>query len=89
MSVVTGYGTVDGRPVYVFSQDFTVFGGSLSETHAEKIAADHGAGHEERRRWSARTTAGRDPGRRGEPGRPRTSSCSTRWPRASSRRSAW
>lgn len=35
--VVTGYGTIDGRIVYVFSQDFTVFGGSLSETHAEKI----------------------------------------------------
>ncbi|MDY6787328.1 MAG: carboxyl transferase domain-containing protein, partial [candidate division WOR-3 bacterium] len=35
--VVTGYGTIDGRPVYVFSQDFTVFGGSLSETFAEKI----------------------------------------------------
>jgi acetyl-CoA carboxylase carboxyltransferase component len=35
--VVTGYGMVDGRPVYVFSQDFTVFGGSLSEAHAEKI----------------------------------------------------
>src|SRR5215475_7504907 len=35
--VVTGYGTVDGRLVYVFSQDFTVFGGSLSEAHAEKI----------------------------------------------------
>ncbi len=35
--VVTGYGTVKGRLVYVFSQDFTVFGGSLSETHAEKI----------------------------------------------------
>jgi propionyl-CoA carboxylase beta chain len=35
--VVTGYGTVHGRPVYVFSQDFTVFGGSLSEAHAEKI----------------------------------------------------
>lgn len=35
--VVTGYGTVGGRLVYVFSQDFTVFGGSLSETHAEKI----------------------------------------------------
>ncbi|MGR3465232.1 acyl-CoA carboxylase subunit beta, partial [Limimaricola sp.] len=35
--VVTGWGTVNGRPVYVFSQDFTVFGGSLSETHAEKI----------------------------------------------------
>lgn len=35
--VVTGYGTVNGRTVYVYSQDFTVFGGSLSETHAEKI----------------------------------------------------
>lgn len=35
--VVTGYGSVDGRLVYVFAQDFTVFGGSLSETHAEKI----------------------------------------------------
>jgi propionyl-CoA carboxylase beta chain len=35
--VVTGYGRVEGRLVYVFSQDFTVFGGSLSEAHAEKI----------------------------------------------------
>jgi propionyl-CoA carboxylase beta chain len=35
--VITGYGTVNGRPVYVFAQDFTVFGGSLSESHAEKI----------------------------------------------------
>ncbi len=35
--VVTGYGKIDGRLVYVFSQDFTVFGGSLSETFAEKI----------------------------------------------------
>ncbi len=35
--VITGYGTVDGRLIYVFAQDFTVFGGSLSETHAEKI----------------------------------------------------
>ncbi|MGB1103510.1 MAG: acyl-CoA carboxylase subunit beta [Crocinitomicaceae bacterium] len=35
--VVTGYGTVHGRPVYVFSQDFTVFGGSLAEMHAKKI----------------------------------------------------
>jgi propionyl-CoA carboxylase beta chain len=47
--VVTGYGKVSGRLVYVFSQDFTVFGGSLSETHAEKIckimdmALAHGA----------------------------------------------
>ncbi len=36
-SVVTGWGTINGRPVYVFSQDFTVFGGSLSEVHAEKV----------------------------------------------------
>src|SRR5581483_1931059 len=35
--VVTGYGRIDGRLVYVFAQDFTVFGGSLSEAHAEKI----------------------------------------------------
>src|SRR2546421_9302180 len=35
--VVTGYGLVEGRRVFVFAQDFTVFGGSLSETHAEKI----------------------------------------------------
>ncbi len=35
--VVTGYGTIDHRLVYVFAQDFTVFGGALSETHAEKI----------------------------------------------------
>ena len=36
-AVVTGYGTVFGRPVCVFSQDFTIFGGSLSEVFAEKI----------------------------------------------------
>jgi acetyl-CoA carboxylase carboxyltransferase component len=36
-SVVTGWGTVEGRLVYIFSQDFTVFGGSLGEAHAEKI----------------------------------------------------
>lgn len=35
--VVTGYAKVDGRPIYLFAQDFTIFGGSLSETHAEKI----------------------------------------------------
>jgi propionyl-CoA carboxylase beta subunit len=35
--VITGYGLIDGRKVFVFAQDFTVFGGSLSETHAEKI----------------------------------------------------
>ena len=36
-SVVTGWGTIDGRLVYLFSQDFTVFGGSLSQVHAQKI----------------------------------------------------
>jgi propionyl-CoA carboxylase beta chain len=36
-SVITGYGKINGRLVYVFSQDFTVFGGSLSEAHAEKV----------------------------------------------------
>ncbi|RLC84540.1 MAG: methylmalonyl-CoA carboxyltransferase, partial [Chloroflexi bacterium] len=36
-SVVTGWGTIDDRLVYVFSQDFTVFGGSLGEVHAEKV----------------------------------------------------
>src|SRR3546814_9508274 len=35
--LVTGYGTINGRPVFVFSQDFTVFGGSLSASHAGKI----------------------------------------------------
>ena len=42
--VVTGYGTINGRLMFVFSQDFTVFGGSLSETHAQKICKimDHG-----------------------------------------------
>lgn len=35
--VITGYGTINGRLVYVYAQDFTVFGGALSETHAEKI----------------------------------------------------
>ncbi|WP_099360642.1 acyl-CoA carboxylase subunit beta [Fredinandcohnia onubensis] len=36
--VVTGYGKINGRPVYLFSQDFTVFGGALGEMHAKKIA---------------------------------------------------
>src|ERR1035437_4885056 len=35
--VVIGYGTINGRMVFIFSQDFTVFGGALSEAHAEKI----------------------------------------------------
>ena len=35
--VVTGYGNINGRLVYIFSQDFTIFGGSLSETHAKRF----------------------------------------------------
>jgi len=46
--VITGYGTVNGRLVYVFAQDFTVFGGALSETHAEKNLQDHGPCNENR-----------------------------------------
>jgi propionyl-CoA carboxylase beta chain len=44
--VVTGYGTINGRVVFLFSQDFTVFGGALSEAHAEKICKimDHAIG---------------------------------------------
>ena len=37
--VITGFGTIDGRPVAVFSQDFTISGGSLGEAHAQKIVA--------------------------------------------------
>ena len=46
--VVTGYGTINGRLVYVFSQDFTVFGGSLSESFAVEDRQDHGPGDEKR-----------------------------------------
>ena len=46
---VTGYGTIDGRLVYVFAHDFTVFGGSLSETFAKKILKNNGSCSTERR----------------------------------------
>ena len=48
-SVVTGWGTIEGRLVYVFSQDFTVFGGSLSQVHAEKICKIMDMAMQERR----------------------------------------
>jgi acetyl-CoA carboxylase carboxyltransferase component len=47
--VVTGHGMIDGRPVFVFSQDFTVFGGSLSERLRGQDLQDHGPGREARR----------------------------------------
>ena len=51
--VVTGWGTVNGRRVFVFAKDFTVFGGSLSETHAQKIMQDSRHGDAERARRSS------------------------------------
>ena len=83
--VVTGHGRIDGRLVYVFSQDFTVFGGSLSEAHAEKIvkvqdlALKTGAPVVGLERLRGRP----DPGGSGpHSGATRTSSCATPWPRA-------
>jgi propionyl-CoA carboxylase beta chain len=88
--VVTGSGTINGRPVFVFSQDFTVFGGALSEAHAEKICKimDHAlrvgapvigstipAARASRRAWRA------------SPAMP-TCSSATCWRRAWCRRSA-
>jgi acetyl-CoA carboxylase carboxyltransferase component len=55
--VVTGYGTVDGRPVCVFSQDFTVFGGSLGEVYGEKIVKVMDLAMKTAARSSASTTA--------------------------------
>ena len=83
--VVTGWGTINGRQVYVFSQDFTVFGGSLSETHAAEDLQDHGHGDAERRagdraeRLRRRAHPG---GRRARSPATPTSSSATSWPRA-------
>ena len=65
--VVAGHGRVDGRLVYAFAQDFTVFGGSLSETNAAKIVQDHGPGGEDGRagRRPQRLRRRAHPGRRG------------------------
>ena len=51
--VVTGSGRIHGRPVFVFAQDFTVFGGSLSEAYAQQDLQDHGPGHEDGRARSS------------------------------------
>ena len=56
--VVTGCGNVNGRPVYIFAQDFTVFGGSLSEMHAKKICKVMVLQSRTELRWSVSTTAG-------------------------------
>ncbi len=88
--VVTGYGTVDGRPVAVFSQDFTVFGGSLGEVYGAEDRQGHGlraedrlSGHRHQRRRRRP-----HPGGRRRPGRcTARSSAATSTPPASSRRS--
>ncbi len=89
--VVTGYGTVDGRPVAVFSQDFTVFGGALGEVYGQKIVKvmdfalktgcpvigiNDSGGAASRRAWPPSARTAR-------------SSAATRTRPASSRRSAW
>ena len=89
--VVTGSGTINGRLVYVFAQDFTVFGGSLSRAPRAEDLQGHGHGDEGRRAGHRpqRQRRRAHPGRRrlASPAMPRCSSA-TCSPRASSRRSA-
>lgn len=88
--VVTGWGTINGRQVYVFSQDFTVFGGSLSETHAEKICKIMDMAMQNRAPVIGLNDSGGariQEGSRASPAMP-TCSSATSWRRASSRRSA-
>ena len=64
--VVTGSGTINGRLVFVFSQDFTVFGGALSEAHAEKIALDYAVNaatmdYKDIQAWKVKLVAGTSP----------------------------
>lgn len=88
--VITGWGTINGRMVYVFSQDFTVFGGSLSETHAQKIckimdmAMQNGAPVIGLNDLAARASRRAWPRSRAMP----RCFSATSWPRVSSRRSA-
>ncbi len=87
--VVSGYGRVDGRLVYVFAQDFTVFGGSLSETNAQKICKVMDLALKMGDPSSASTTPEGRASRRGSPAwaATRTSSCATPSPPVSCRRS--
>lgn len=87
--VVTGYGTVNGRLVFVFSQDFTVFGGALSEMHARKICKSWTRRCRSARRSSASTIRAAPASRRVSTAWPAmpTSSSATCWPRVWCRRS--
>ena len=89
--VVTGYGMINGRLVFVFSQDFTVFGGALSRGACREDLQGHGPGDEGRRAGHRPQRLGRraHPGRRGLARRLcRGVPAQRAWPRAWSRRSA-
>jgi hypothetical protein len=88
--VVTGSGTINGRLVYVFSQDFTVFGGSLSKRHAEKSARSWKRRCSSARRSSASMTRAARVFRKASPRSAAMPTCSRRMcsPRAWCRRSA-
>ena len=87
--VVSGHGRIHGRVVYAFAQDFTVFGGSLSETNAAKICKVMDMACATARRSSASTIPAARASRKAwsRSAATRTSSCATRWPRAWCRRS--
>ena len=87
--VVTGWGTVNGRPVFLFAKDFTVFGGSLSEAHAEKIQKVQDMALATARRSSASTTPAAHASRKAWQHSAAMPKCSraTCWRPASSRRS--
>ena len=86
--VVTGWGTVNGRTVFVFAKDFTVFGGSLSETHAQKIVKIQDMAMRAAPRSSACSTPAAPASRKASPRSAATARCSsaTSSPRASFRR---
>lgn len=75
--VVTGWGTVNGRAVFVFSKDFTVFGGSLSEAHARKITKVQDMALRAARRSSACSTRAARASRRGWRRSAATARCSS------------
>ena len=75
--VVTGWGTVNGRTVFVFAKDFTVFGGSLSETHAQKIIKVQDMAMRRARPSSACSTPAARASRRASPRSAATARCSS------------
>ena len=75
--VVTGWGTVNGRAVYLFSKDFTVFGGSLSEAHAQKIIKVQDMAMKARARSSACSTPAARASRRASPRSAAMARCSS------------